>query len=112
MHDHHVAQYRRVFWVMLVLAVPTVLTLGHVAMVVELRWAPGLGWVSPVLGTVMYVWGGRPFLAGAVDELAGPHARDDAAHRAGDHGRLRGVAGARAWACWTTSSTSGGNWRS
>ena len=26
-------------------------------------------WVSPVLGTVMYVWGGRPFLTGAVDEV-------------------------------------------
>jgi len=24
-------------------------------------------WVAPVLGTVMYVWGGRPFLTGAVD---------------------------------------------
>src|SRR5690606_944336 len=30
---------------------------------------PGAKWVAPVLGTVMYVWGGRPFLTGAVDEL-------------------------------------------
>ena len=29
-------------------------------------WA---GWVSPILGTVMYVWGGAPFLTGAVSEL-------------------------------------------
>ena len=28
-----------------------------------------LTWVSPVLGTLMYVWGGRPFLTGAVDEI-------------------------------------------
>ena len=28
-------------------------------------------WISPVLGTVMYVWGGRPFLTGAVDEIRG-----------------------------------------
>ena len=29
-------------------------------------WA---GWVAAALGTVMYVWGGRPFLTGAVSEL-------------------------------------------
>jgi len=26
-------------------------------------------WVSPVLGTVIFVWGGRPFLTGAVSEI-------------------------------------------
>src|SRR3546814_17128599 len=26
-------------------------------------------WVSPILGTVMYVWGCAPFLTGAVSEL-------------------------------------------
>ena len=26
-------------------------------------------WISPVLGTVMYFWGGRPFLTGAWSEL-------------------------------------------
>ncbi len=26
-------------------------------------------WISPLLGTVMFVWGGRPFLAGAVSEI-------------------------------------------
>src|SRR5690606_4655498 len=30
---------------------------------------PGAQWVSPVLGTVMYVWGGRPFLTGAISEI-------------------------------------------
>nr|WP_062341652.1 copper-translocating P-type ATPase [Herbidospora sakaeratensis] len=68
MHDHHVAQYRRLFWWMLALAVPTVLTSGMFAMVVGYQ-APGPPWLSPLLGTVMYVWGGRPFLTGAVHEL-------------------------------------------
>ncbi|WP_442922748.1 heavy metal translocating P-type ATPase [Microbacterium sp. Leaf151] len=31
--------------------------------------AAWVGWVSPILGTVMYVWGGAPFLTGAVSEL-------------------------------------------
>nr|MDT0523315.1 heavy metal translocating P-type ATPase [Streptomyces sp. DSM 41633] len=30
---------------------------------------PGARWISPVLGTVMYVWGGRPFLTGAISEI-------------------------------------------
>ena len=30
---------------------------------------PGSQWVSPVLGTVMYLWGGRPFLTGAISEI-------------------------------------------
>ncbi len=28
-----------------------------------------VAWISPLLGTVMYVWGGRPFLTGAVSEI-------------------------------------------
>ncbi|HEY5877416.1 MAG TPA: heavy metal translocating P-type ATPase [Nakamurella sp.] len=30
---------------------------------------PGARWIAPVLGTVMYFWGGWPFLSGAIDEL-------------------------------------------
>ncbi|WP_066374307.1 copper-translocating P-type ATPase [Herbidospora mongoliensis] len=68
MHDHHVARYRRLFWVMLVLAVPTVLTSGMFAAIIGYS-VPDAGWVSPALGTVMYFWGGSPFLTGAVSEL-------------------------------------------
>ncbi|MGO1439475.1 MAG: HAD-IC family P-type ATPase [Brevibacterium yomogidense] len=72
-HDHsaHAEQFRRLFWIMLVLAVPTVALDPMFARLVgyplpESGW---LTWVAPVLGTVMYVWGGRPFLTGAVDEI-------------------------------------------
>ncbi|MGV9194121.1 heavy metal translocating P-type ATPase [Microbacterium sp. MC2] len=70
-HGDHVGQFRRLFWIMLVLAMPVV---GFSPMFAHLigyplpdaAWAR---WLSPVLGTVMYVWGGRPFLTGAVAEL-------------------------------------------
>jgi Cu2+-exporting ATPase len=67
----HVAMFRRLFWLMLVLAVPVVATSDIFAMVVgytvpDLAW---VAWVSPVLGTVMYLWGGWPFLTGAVSEI-------------------------------------------
>ncbi|WP_343921313.1 heavy metal translocating P-type ATPase [Agrococcus citreus] len=70
-HTAHVAQYRRLFWWMLALAVPTVLASDMFASIVGYRlpdW-PGLDWVSPVLGSVMFVVGGRPFLTGAAGEL-------------------------------------------
>ncbi|MGE9362459.1 heavy metal translocating P-type ATPase [Isoptericola nanjingensis] len=70
-HGDHVGQFRRLFWIMLALAVPTVALSPMFAMVLgyELLDAAWVDWVSPVLGTVIYVWGGRPFLTGAVSEL-------------------------------------------
>ncbi|WP_436796469.1 heavy metal translocating P-type ATPase [Corynebacterium glaucum] len=70
-HGDHVAQFRRLFWIMLALSIPVV---GFNAMFADLigyslpeaSWVP---WVSPLLGTVIYFWGGWPFLTGAVDEI-------------------------------------------
>lgn len=70
-HGDHVGQFRRLFWIMLVLAVPVVGFSSMFAMILGYTLPAG-GWVnaiSPVLGTVMYAWGGRPFLTGAVSEL-------------------------------------------
>jgi Cu2+-exporting ATPase len=70
-HGDHVAQFRRMFWTMLVLAIPTVALSGMFAMILgyTVPEFPGSQWMSPVLGTVMYLWGGRPFLTGAVSEI-------------------------------------------
>ncbi|MBX3094691.1 MAG: heavy metal translocating P-type ATPase [Cryobacterium sp.] len=70
-HGDHVGQFRRLFWIMLVIAIPVVALNPMFASLLgySLPDIPGLNWVSPVLGTVMFVWGGRPFLTGAVDEI-------------------------------------------
>ncbi|HWI32466.1 MAG TPA: heavy metal translocating P-type ATPase [Microbacterium sp.] len=70
-HGHHVAQFRRLFWIMLILAMPVVGFSSMFALILgyPLPDAAWVAWVSPVLGTVMYVWGGAPFLTGAVSEL-------------------------------------------
>ncbi len=70
-HGDHVAQFRRLFWVMLALAIPTVALSPMFAMLLgyELPDAAWVPWVSPVLGSVIFLWGGRPFLSGAVSEL-------------------------------------------
>ena len=69
-HDH-AQEFRRLFWIMAVVALPTV---GLNAMFADfvgypLPQAAWVGWVSPVAGTAMYVWGGAPFLGGGRDEL-------------------------------------------
>ncbi|RKN23910.1 heavy metal translocating P-type ATPase [Micromonospora musae] len=73
-HDKHAghdpAMFRRRFWICLALTVPVVVT-SHMVM----EWlgyrldAPGLTWVGPVLGSVVFWWGGWPFLVGAVREV-------------------------------------------
>ncbi|WP_311259973.1 heavy metal translocating P-type ATPase [Microbacterium sp. WCS2018Hpa-9] len=70
-HGDHVGQFRRLFWIMLIIAVPVVgfSTMFSMILGYPLPDAAWVEWVSPVLGTVMYVWGGTPFLTGAVSEL-------------------------------------------
>ena len=70
-HGDHVAQFRRLFWIMLVLAIPVVgfnETFAHL-IGYQLPDAEWTRWISPLLGTVIYFWGGRPFLTGAVSEI-------------------------------------------
>ncbi|HSL57685.1 MAG TPA: heavy metal translocating P-type ATPase [Acidimicrobiales bacterium] len=73
-HDKHAGhdpeEFRRRFWWSLVLTVPVVVWsemvqdwLGYTA-----PSFPGSDWIGPVLGTVLFVYGGRPFLVGAVHE--------------------------------------------
>ncbi|EGD53516.1 heavy metal translocating P-type ATPase [Gordonia neofelifaecis] len=65
----HVAVFRRLFWGTALIAIPVV---GFDQMFASLLGydVPAWGrWISPVLGSVIYRWGGRPFLTGAVSEI-------------------------------------------
>ncbi len=70
-HAGHADVYRRRFWITLILAIPVVV---YSEMVQD--WFgytapefPGDGWVAPVLGTVIFVYGGWVFLTGAWSEI-------------------------------------------
>src|SRR5262245_44158708 len=73
-HDAHAGHdpemFRRRFWLSLVLTVPLVVTSEMV-----MDWfgyslsVPGIAWIKPVLGSIVFWWGGWPFLAGAVAEI-------------------------------------------
>jgi P-type Cu2+ transporter len=70
-HGDHAARFRDRFWWSLVLTIPVVL---YSEMVQEwLRFTPpqfpGSQWVAPVLGTAVFLYGGRPFLEGGLAEL-------------------------------------------
>jgi P-type Cu2+ transporter len=73
-HDKHaghsVAMFRDRFWLSLLLTLPVVY---YSEMIQE--WFgytaatfPGSDWVAPVLGTAIFIYGGSPFLKGAVQE--------------------------------------------
>ena len=70
-HGDHVAQFRKLFWINLIIAIPVVLFSAMFAMLVgyDIPDFPLAQWIAPLLGTVMYAVGGRPFLAGAVSEI-------------------------------------------
>ncbi len=70
-HGDHAAQFKDRFWISLALAVPVVFfsemfadLLGYMP-----PEFPGSGLIAPVLGTVIYLYGGQPFLTGGWAEL-------------------------------------------
>ncbi len=74
-HDKHaghsVAIFRDRFWLSLALTLPT-LVWGHMLPRV-LGYAPpavpGARWIAPVFGTIVFLYGGSPFVNGAIREL-------------------------------------------
>ncbi len=69
-HGDHAAMFRHKFWATLALTLPIVVTSEMV-----MEWfgyhldVPGIDLVGPVLGTIVFAWGGWPFLAGGVSEV-------------------------------------------
>ncbi|NME80732.1 heavy metal translocating P-type ATPase [Rhodococcus sp. 105337] len=70
-HAGHAAMFRRRFWISLVLSVPVVAFSHMVADLLgyHLPDFPGASWIPPVLGTVIFFYGGMPFLTGGWAEL-------------------------------------------
>jgi Cu2+-exporting ATPase len=69
---HDPDAFRRQFWVLLVLTIPVVVWSAEVQ-----HWLgytapafPGSDWIPPILGTIIFVYGGRVFLEGARTELS------------------------------------------
>ena len=68
---HSVAMFRSKFWWSLILSVPVVFFSPMVAHLLgyHLPEFPGSTWIAPVLGTVIFIYGGSPFLKGGAREI-------------------------------------------
>ncbi len=74
-HDQHAGHspkmFRDKFWLSLILTVPVVIWAAHIQMIFGYTAPefPGSAWISPVLGTAVFLYGGLVFLKGAWREL-------------------------------------------
>ncbi|SDL01088.1 Cu2+-exporting ATPase [Arthrobacter sp. ov407] len=68
---HSVAMFRDRFWLTLALAVPVLFFSPMFAELLgyEPPAFPGSAWIPPVFGTAIFLYGGRPFLTGGLNEL-------------------------------------------
>jgi Cu2+-exporting ATPase len=71
-HVHMVRDFRRRFWISLAATAPIVILSPMIQEVFGFRLTfPGDVWVLFALSTFLFLYGGRPFLKGLVDELRG-----------------------------------------
>ena len=74
-HNKHAGHdpdaFRRQFWIVLLLTIPVVVWSHEVQMWLgyQAPTFPGSEWISPILGTIVFVYGGGVFLSGARTEL-------------------------------------------
>ncbi|MDQ6682528.1 MAG: heavy metal translocating P-type ATPase [Chloroflexota bacterium] len=68
---HDPDAYRRQFWIVLLLTIPVVVWSGEVQMWLGYRAPvlPGSNWIPPLIGTLVFAYGGAVFLRGAFTEL-------------------------------------------
>lgn len=68
-HEGHAEMFRRLFWANLALAAPVLVFSKQIQewLNYDLSFT-GSDWIAPILGIVIYFYGGRPFLTGGRDE--------------------------------------------
>ena len=69
-HSMHMGNFKQKFWLSLILAIPIILFSPMMGMEFSFQITfPGSEWVVLVLATILFVYGGQPFLSGAKMEL-------------------------------------------
>ena len=69
-HSMHMGNFKQKFWLSLVLATPIILLSPMMGMSLPFQFTfPGSEWVVLVLATILFFYGGQPFLSGAKMEL-------------------------------------------
>lgn len=69
-HSMHMGNFKQKFWLSLILAIPIVVLSPMMGIQLPFQFTfPGSEWVVLVLATVLFFYGGQPFLSGAKMEL-------------------------------------------
>jgi P-type Cu2+ transporter len=72
-HDHHrmmIADFKKRFWVCIVITIPILVFSPMIQMFFHYKWRlPGNPYILFALSSIVYFWGGWPFLKGFRDEI-------------------------------------------
>lgn len=69
-HSMHMGNFKQKFWLSLVLSLPIIILSPMMGMQLPFQFTfPGSEWVVLVLATILFIYGGEPFLSGAKMEL-------------------------------------------
>ncbi|EGP4823612.1 copper/silver-translocating P-type ATPase CopB [Enterococcus faecium] len=69
-HSMHMGNFKQKFWLSLILAIPIILFSPMMGMEFPFQITfPGSDWLVLILATIMFIYGGQPFLSGAKMEL-------------------------------------------
>lgn len=70
-HDHHHhGDFKKKFFVSLIFAIPIIFLAPMMGIELPFQFSfPGSDWVVLVLATILFIYGGQPFLSGAKEEL-------------------------------------------
>ncbi|EEK11795.1 heavy metal translocating P-type ATPase [Staphylococcus hominis] len=70
-HAHHHGNFKVKFFVSLIFAIPIILLSPMMGVNLPFQFTfPGSEWVVLILGTILFFYGGKPFLSGGKDEIA------------------------------------------
>ncbi|MCG1409329.1 heavy metal translocating P-type ATPase [Staphylococcus epidermidis] len=70
-HAHHHGNFKVKFFVSLIFAIPIILLSPMMGVKLPFQFTfPGSEWVVLILGTILFFYGGKPFLSGGKDEIA------------------------------------------
>ncbi|HCK2922681.1 TPA: copper/silver-translocating P-type ATPase CopB [Enterococcus faecium] len=69
-HSMHIGNFKQKFWLSLILAIPIILFSPMMGMEFPFQVTfPGSDWLVLILATILFIYGGQPFLSGAKMEL-------------------------------------------
>ncbi|MGX7195523.1 heavy metal translocating P-type ATPase [Enterococcus olivae] len=69
-HSMHMGNFKQKFWLSLILAIPIIVLSPMMGIELPFQFTfPGSDWIVLILATILFVYGGQPFLSGAKMEL-------------------------------------------